>query len=87
MGSVAGAGPVVTRTHGPVPTAGVPGVQVRLGLDLWLMIFAAALMVIYQALLTESVRWGLERSPESLTLEAYREVFYWQILTQFFVNI
>ncbi|KAK2612315.1 hypothetical protein QQS21_001741 [Conoideocrella luteorostrata] len=44
------------------------------GLDDWLMVLAAALMVVYEAMLTELVVWGLGRKFESITLHEYKNL-------------
>jgi hypothetical protein len=55
-------------------------------LDDWFMVTAAAMMIVYEALLTESVIWGLGRKYESITLAEYMNLQYWQLLAQFFLN-
>jgi hypothetical protein len=90
-----GTGPVILGVSWTFASLGIIAVGLRMwarrpaGYDLgdWLMVLATALMIIYQAVLTESVVWGLGRTFESITLDDYHEIFYWQLLAQFFLNL
>ncbi|KAJ2966335.1 hypothetical protein NUW58_g10685 [Xylaria curta] len=61
--------------------------RVGYALDDWLMVVAAILLLVYEAVLTTSVVWGLGRKYESITLGDYIRLSYWQTLSQFFVNL
>ncbi|KAF7540718.1 hypothetical protein G7054_g1179 [Neopestalotiopsis clavispora] len=64
-------------------------VRKRIGyeLDDWLMLVALAMMIVYVATITVSVQWGMGRKYASITLEEYKNIAYWQLLGQFWVNL
>lgn len=90
-----GSGPVILGINWTFTILGILAVGVRMwlrhktgyGLADWLMVLATAMMVVYEALLTESVIWGLGRKYESITLDDYKNLQYWQLLAQFFLNL
>lgn len=56
-------------------------------LDDWLMFIAAAMLIVYEGVLTNAVSWGLGKKYVSVTLKQYIEIRYWQYLAQFFLNL
>ncbi|KAI0431653.1 hypothetical protein F5Y09DRAFT_185854 [Xylaria sp. FL1042] len=90
-----GSGPVILGLNWTFTSIAVIAVTLRIflrrkigyALDDWLMVVAGALVIVYEAILTTSVQWGLGRKYESITLDEYKNIAYWQTLAQFFVNL
>ncbi|KAI8946244.1 hypothetical protein F4801DRAFT_76181 [Xylaria longipes] len=90
-----GSGPLILGLNWTFASLAIIAVGMRMwfrrrigyALDDWLMVVAAGLVIVYEAILTTSVVWGLGRKYVSITLDEYMNLEYWQALTQFFVNL
>ncbi|GAW16233.1 hypothetical protein ANO14919_056560 [Xylariales sp. No.14919] len=90
-----GSGPVILGLNWTFTSISIIAVCLRMWLrrkigyafEDWLMVVAVALMIVYEAILTTSVIWGLGRKYESITPDEYVNILYWETLSQFFVNI
>ncbi|KAI1424625.1 hypothetical protein F5Y12DRAFT_431091 [Xylaria sp. FL1777] len=89
-----GLGPIILGFNWAFVGLGIIAVGLRIwfrrkiGYELhdWMMFFATGMTIVFEAILTESLLWGLGRDYASITVEDYKQLQYWLLLAQFFVN-